>query len=234
MIELAFHDLHLLRRDPAGIARVAALFRRLHGGPAFAPFIAVADAIQTMLARLTDLGVAPPPLREAAPAFPAIAAALARHAEPRPCHHDANPGNLLFDGERLWLVDWELAGAGDPFYDLGTLCVYAYPGPEERALLLASYLERPPTPAERARLAVATAQALAFYAVVFATIATLRPGAAPGPFPAEEDVPTLIGAQSLAPARGDAPDPARMGAVLAWELARVVRSDAHREALALL
>lgn len=37
------------------------------------------------------------------------------------CHHDLNPLNLLFDrGGRLWLVDWEYAGLGDPLFDLAS------------------------------------------------------------------------------------------------------------------
>jgi len=37
------------------------------------------------------------------------------------CHHDLNPLNLLFDGGgRLWLVDWEYAGLGDPVFDLAS------------------------------------------------------------------------------------------------------------------
>ena len=30
------------------------------------------------------------------------------------CHHDPTAGNLLCDGERLWLVDFEYACAGAP------------------------------------------------------------------------------------------------------------------------
>jgi Ser/Thr protein kinase RdoA (MazF antagonist) len=33
-------------------------------------------------------------------------------------HNDVNPGNVLWDGERTWLVDWEVAGLGHPYYDL--------------------------------------------------------------------------------------------------------------------
>ena len=39
-------------------------------------------------------------------------------------HNDVNPGNLVFDGERLLLVDWEVVGANDPFYDLAAIAVF--------------------------------------------------------------------------------------------------------------
>jgi thiamine kinase-like enzyme len=34
------------------------------------------------------------------------------------CHHDLHHLNVLDDGERLWLVDWEYGGRGDPLMDL--------------------------------------------------------------------------------------------------------------------
>lgn len=39
-------------------------------------------------------------------------------------HNDVNPGNVLWDGARAWLVDWEVAGLGHPFYDLAVLTMF--------------------------------------------------------------------------------------------------------------
>jgi aminoglycoside phosphotransferase (APT) family kinase protein len=39
-------------------------------------------------------------------------------------HNDVNPTNLIYDGERLLFLDWEMAGANDPFYDLATIAVF--------------------------------------------------------------------------------------------------------------
>jgi aminoglycoside phosphotransferase (APT) family kinase protein len=32
-------------------------------------------------------------------------------------HNDPNPRNMIFDGDRIWLVDWELASCNDPLFD---------------------------------------------------------------------------------------------------------------------
>ncbi len=42
----------------------------------------------------------------------------ARAFVPTLCHHDLHHLNVLDDGARLWLVDWEYGGSGDPLFDL--------------------------------------------------------------------------------------------------------------------
>jgi aminoglycoside phosphotransferase (APT) family kinase protein len=39
-------------------------------------------------------------------------------------HNDVNPTNLVYDGERLVLLDWETAAPNDPYYDLATVSVF--------------------------------------------------------------------------------------------------------------
>ncbi len=36
-------------------------------------------------------------------------------------HNDVNPFNVLFDGDRLWLIDWEIAFRNDPFADVASV-----------------------------------------------------------------------------------------------------------------
>jgi aminoglycoside phosphotransferase (APT) family kinase protein len=43
---------------------------------------------------------------------------LARDTRRVVSHNDVNPGNVLWDGARSWLVDWEAAALGHPYYDL--------------------------------------------------------------------------------------------------------------------
>jgi aminoglycoside phosphotransferase (APT) family kinase protein len=40
-------------------------------------------------------------------------------------HNDVNPSNLVYDGEKLLLVDWDTAGPNDPYYDLAAISVFA-------------------------------------------------------------------------------------------------------------
>ena len=75
-------------------------------------------------------------LENAAAAFESLAS---RHPPLVPCHNDLHHLNLLDDGDRLWIVDWEYGGIGDPLFDLASLaCQHGY-GPAERMALLDAY-----------------------------------------------------------------------------------------------
>jgi len=140
--------------DPGPCARAAAALRRLHGITerfvgAFDPLAAVAryealaarrGAATAELAAIRERVAA---LARALPAAPAV-----------PCHGDPAPANILDDGARAWLIDFEYAGNFDPLWDLAYLAVEAGLGDESRARLFRAYLGRPPADAEARRLAV--------------------------------------------------------------------------------
>jgi aminoglycoside phosphotransferase (APT) family kinase protein len=54
-------------------------------------------------------------------------------------HNDVNPPNLVFDGERLMLLDWDTAAPNDPFYDLAAISVFLRMDQESCLKLLAAY-----------------------------------------------------------------------------------------------
>jgi aminoglycoside phosphotransferase (APT) family kinase protein len=66
----------------------------------------------------------PPWAASLAPVFDALAATLARDPRRVLSHNDVNPVNVLWDGARAWLVDWEVAGLGHPYFDLATLALF--------------------------------------------------------------------------------------------------------------
>lgn len=139
--------------QPETIRRVADSVRRFHDSPAipglFIPFRIVEAYRALAMAR----GVA-------VPAAYGDATAVARHIEVaflrspveiRPCHNDLLNGNFIDDGERIRIVDWEYAGLGDPFFDLGNFSVNHGLNPDEDAVLLEAY-EGSVRPSRLARL----------------------------------------------------------------------------------
>lgn len=62
-------------------------------------------------------------------------------------HNDLLAANLLDDGTRLWLIDWDYAGFNTPLFDLGGLASNNELSPAEEKTMLELYYERPLTDA---------------------------------------------------------------------------------------
>jgi thiamine kinase-like enzyme len=138
---------------PETIRRVADSIRRVHDGPAipglFVPFRIVEAYRALAMAR----GVPIPPEYELSMAIARRIelAFLAAPVELRPCHNDLLNANFIDDGERIRIVDWEYAGLGDPFFDLGNFSVNHGLSSDEDAILLEAYEGRV-RPSRAARL----------------------------------------------------------------------------------
>ncbi len=70
--------------------------------------------------------------------------------QPRPCHNDLLNGNFIDDGTCIRILDWEYAGMGDIFFDLGNFAVQHDFNDEQDEILLKAYFGNP-TEAQRAR-----------------------------------------------------------------------------------
>jgi thiamine kinase-like enzyme len=131
------------------IPRITEMVRRYHQdmpkvvrGPAFMfwPFHVIRDYAYTLKARgsrkIAEL-----------PAYLELAEELEQAQVPLPIifgHHDLLPGNLLDDGERLWLIDFEYGGFSTPMFDLANLASNAGFDDEQSEELLALYFKREP------------------------------------------------------------------------------------------
>jgi hypothetical protein len=82
-------------------------------------------------------------------------------------HNDAVPNNILFDGRRLWLIDWESAYCNDPLVDVAIMLDGVARGPEMEEVLLGAWLGRTPDELTRGRLDVVRALTRLYYAGVF-------------------------------------------------------------------
>lgn len=116
-------------RDPAMLARVAAVLRRLHESRHevsgewlyFCPF----QTVRTYARTADRLGARLPDRLEVLLEHSVDLARRIGPFHPSPCHNDLLPANLIDDGKRLWLVDWEYAGIGHPLFDLANLAANA-------------------------------------------------------------------------------------------------------------
>ncbi len=66
-----------------------------------------------------------------------------RPLQPRPCHNDLLNANFIDDGKRIRILDWEYAGMGDTFFDLGNFAAQHAFNNEQDELLLKAYFDDP-------------------------------------------------------------------------------------------
>lgn len=128
-------------RTPETLRRVADSLRRVHDGPAI-PGLFIPLRIAEAYRGLAEARSVPIPVEYE------LAAAVGRRIElaclsaplpMRPCHNDLLNANFIDDGARIRIVDWEYAGMGDPFFDLGNFSINHELTPDQDEILLTAY-----------------------------------------------------------------------------------------------
>ncbi len=134
---------HTLARDeatlPLNVERVGSALRRLHALPVPAGMRRVDFAAQAKHLEAQCV-VSTPVSRQlrtdAHAAFGALSAASRRATL---CHNDLHHLNVVDGGDRLWLVDWEYGGTGDPAFDIASFVCQHDCGQREREMLLEAH-----------------------------------------------------------------------------------------------
>ncbi len=81
-------------------------------------------------------------------------------------HNDPNPRNILFDGDRAWLIDWELAFLNDPVVDVAILTTELMEPQELQDILFEAAFGRAPDQVSRARLSLVRLLTRLFYGCI--------------------------------------------------------------------
>jgi thiamine kinase-like enzyme len=107
--------------DETQLARLADACRQLHSAPRFASDFDMFVVQRRYLAIVQEFGFRlPPDYLTFEPAVRRIEAALRATAGPTvSCHNDLLAANVMDDGARLWLIDFEYSGNNDPCFELG-------------------------------------------------------------------------------------------------------------------
>jgi thiamine kinase-like enzyme len=125
---------------PEMLRRIVDAVRRYHAGPdfpgTFSPFATVRSYHKLALEHNVSF---PGTLLQVFSLMVRIEAAIGPLHQPRPCHNDLLASNFIDDGRTIWILDWEYAAMGDPFFDLGNFAVNQSLDEEQCKLLLRYY-----------------------------------------------------------------------------------------------
>jgi thiamine kinase-like enzyme len=143
-------------RAPVMLARIVPLIRACHReipqhfrGPA--PIFWVFQVLRDYAARLREDGSRMVPDLPRLMAAAEVLETAVGPLEPVFGHNDLLAANLIDDGARLWLVDWEYGGFNSALFDLGGLASNNQLSPAQEAWLLETYFDATPTPDLRRR-----------------------------------------------------------------------------------
>lgn len=167
---------------PALVQALGELLKRLQETPVFPHFVDYPDIVSRLFAYVRRTGLfAPGLLDRHVEHLERIAERYESGLERRvSSHDDLHPGNVLFDGRRLWLIDWESAYRNDPLVDAAiAIDSFAF-SPELQDTLLETLLGRTPPPTLRSRMETVRAFTRLYFAGVFLSAsAVARAGVAP-------------------------------------------------------
>jgi len=123
------------------LGRIATSLRTLHGGPPFRGRFDMFDIAERYLriAHERDL-LLPPRYLDHAPIVERIRTTLERHPEDLvSCHNDLLAENFLWDGNAIWIIDFEYSGLNEPSFELGNLAAESDLDDDGVRTLLAAY-----------------------------------------------------------------------------------------------
>lgn len=133
-------------REPAAVTEVATALRTLHACEERLPVeFSSFRVVEAYAARMADRGAEVPASYEwaLAAAHRIEAVLVGPEHEPVPCHNDLLAANFIRTERGIRLVDWEYAGCGDRYFDLGNFAVNNELDEAGEAALLSAYFESP-------------------------------------------------------------------------------------------
>ena len=163
---------------PAGLAdALGKLLARLQATEPFPSFVIYPDIVARLWAHVCRTGLFAPGVLDAATERLAHIRKMyvwdPTHAVSS--HNDVLPRNILFDGRRLWLIDWESAYRNDPLVDVAMALDNFAPSPELETVLLKAWLDGERDEKVSAGLAPARALTRLYYAgVLFSAAAAVN------------------------------------------------------------
>ncbi len=124
------------------LPRIVASIKRYHAGPNFPGTFSPFDTVRSYHTLALENGVTfPKTLPQVFALMQQREQALAAGGSTyiRPCHNDLLAGNFIDDNHAIRILDWEYAGMGDLFFDLGNFAVNQSLNEEQCHLLLLHY-----------------------------------------------------------------------------------------------
>lgn len=150
------------------------VIRSIHAASSFPPLVNYLDGIDGFILNFKASNLLPESAtQEHFRYYSEIQKVYPRH-DPHlvPSHNDLNRRNLLFDGQKIWVVDWEAAFQNDRYVDLAIIANSFVTTEAQEEVYLKAYFGDSLDDYKRARFFLMQQVCLMFYAMGFMRFAT--------------------------------------------------------------
>jgi len=151
---------------------IAEKVKAIHALPLFPPLINFMEGMTAFRDRFLEMKMFP----ESATAehfnqFERIKAIYPINEELVSSHNDLNPANILYDGEKIWMIDWEASFKNDRYVDLAIVALYFAANEEHIDTFLTAYFGEVPTALQKAKFYLMRQVVFLYYGTIFLRMA---------------------------------------------------------------
>jgi thiamine kinase-like enzyme len=180
------------------LVELARTVRSIHSLPGFPSIVNFLEAIDMMIVGFKAAAILPGAATDECLRLYSILRKSYPRNDPNKVssHNDLNINNVLYDGNRVWIVDWEAAFSNDAYADLANVANSFVSNEAQEELYLNEYFGGELDDYKRARFFLMQQVNHVFYAMVLLNLAALgkKPGTKLQP---SADIPRLRGAYEL-------------------------------------
>jgi thiamine kinase-like enzyme len=156
---------------PDSIQKMAALLKKLHDGKQFPCWKSIFEIRDHFFQKLTIEYQQSQYIQQCMQESMRLQSYLSDPLDTKPSHCDLNPTNILFDGQQLYLVDWQAASPQNFYFDLACTANFFYFYSEELCqLFLNKYFGRLPTIEENEKYTLMRRFTHIYYGIIFISL----------------------------------------------------------------
>ena len=168
------------------LVAVSRAVRRLHDGPLFPERGDYMTGLGSIVTAFAAGGVATEAVAADITAlWTRLSNDYPRDVELVSSHNDLNPSNVVFEGDRPWIVDWEASAPADRYVDIAAAANWYAADEDEAEIVLAAYFDGQPSAEQRTRFALMRRINRLFYGVMLLNAAIAE---GPGPLLTADDL----------------------------------------------
>ncbi len=151
------------------MSRLAETIKSIHALPLFPRLVDFLDGVDGFIERFKASDILPEAATKAHfKAYAEVQRVYPRHQNDLvSSHNDLNPGNIICNEGRLWIIDWESAFANDRYVDLAVVNIFSGSGEVGEAACLQTYFGDELNDYHRARFFLMKQVCFMYYSMIF-------------------------------------------------------------------